>query len=233
MRAIESAKNEATIQMHITLLLKNVLDENSGYTRVIDQAFTALPDNLGFNNGLATPQPGMAEGLMAGEFMPFPIDDQLGGVAVFIKDEDDSITLPHLAAEFKGPGKDMLQARIQSAYDGAALVYARNQALKYIGKPDPRGHATITTFTSDGTSVCFFAHYADQSETDGKIKYHQYSLGTTSLTDSYDAWTKARRQLRNVQEDARNRSYDLRDQLVDYWNAESGSAGETSVSDLD
>lgn len=156
-RAIESAKNEATIQMHVTLLLKNFLEEeNPGYTRVIDQAFTALPDNLGFNNGLATPQPDMAEGLMAREFMPFPIDDQLGGFAVFIKDEKDSITLPHLAAEFVGPGKDMLQARIQSAYDGAALVYARNQALKYIGKPDPRGYSAITTFTSDGTSVCFF-----------------------------------------------------------------------------
>jgi hypothetical protein len=220
--------------MHVTLLLKNFLEEeNPGYTRVIDQAFTALPDNLGFNNGLATPQPDMAEGLMAREFMPFPIDDQLGGVAVFIKDEKDSITLPHLAAEFVGPGKDMLQARIQSAYDGAALVYARNEALKYIGKPDPRGYSAITTFTSDGTSVCFFAHYADQSETDGKIEYHQYSLGTISLTDSYDTWVEARRQLRNVQEDARNRSYDLRDQLVDYWNAESVSARETSVSDLD
>lgn len=65
------------------------------------------------------------------------------------------------------------------------------------------------------------------------MEYHQYSLGTISLTDSYDTWVKARRQLRNVQEDARNRSYDLRDQLVDYWNAESVSARETSVSDLD
>jgi hypothetical protein len=67
----------------------------------------------------------------------------------------------------------MEEAKLQSAYDGAALVYARDQALSLVGKPDPVGHAEITTFTTDGTNINFFAHYATPSE-DDTLKYHQY-----------------------------------------------------------
>jgi len=34
----------------------------------------------------------------------------------------------------------MEEARLQGAYDGAALVYTRNQALSSVGKADPAGH---------------------------------------------------------------------------------------------
>jgi hypothetical protein len=82
--------------------------------------------------------------------------------------------LPHLAGEWKGPGKNRIEARTQSAYDGAALVYGRNRALEYLGGADPPGHAVISTFTTDGTTINFFAHYAAVSEVDGKTEYHQY-----------------------------------------------------------
>ncbi len=42
---------------------------------------------------------------------------------------------------------------MQSAYDGAAMVYARTQAFAYMGKPEPPSHASITTFTTDGTNL--------------------------------------------------------------------------------
>jgi hypothetical protein len=65
----------------------------------------------------------------------------------------------------------MKEAELQSAYGGAALVFARNKALSYLGKSDPPGHAEVTTFTTDGTNLNLYAHYADPSE-DGTLKYH-------------------------------------------------------------
>lgn len=73
--------------------------------------------------------------------------------------------------EWKGRGIDMEEARLQSAYDEAALVYTRNQALSSVGKPDPAGHAGVMTFTTDGTNINFFAYYAAPSE-NGTLKYH-------------------------------------------------------------
>ncbi|KFX94206.1 hypothetical protein O988_06419 [Pseudogymnoascus sp. VKM F-3808] len=78
------------------------------------------------------------------------------------------------AGEYKGPGGSMEKARLQCAYDGAALVYARNKALELTGKPDPLGHAKITTFATDGKNIDFFAHYASLGD-DGKLKYHYLS----------------------------------------------------------
>jgi tetratricopeptide (TPR) repeat protein len=69
--------------------------------------------------------------------------------------------LSHLAGEYKGPGKDMMGAETQAAYDGACLVYRRNQARLYLGNPDPPGHAFVSTFTTDGTTL---NTYADQGK---------------------------------------------------------------------
>lgn len=51
----------------------------------------------------------------------------------------------------------MKEAELQSGHDGAALVYAWNQALAYLGKHDPPGHAEVTTFTTDSTNINFYA----------------------------------------------------------------------------
>jgi len=110
----------------------------------------------------------------------------------------------------------MEEARLQSAHDGAALVYARNQALSYLGKPDPPGHAEVTTFTTDGTNLNMYAHYAALSE-DGTLEYHQYPIKSTNLIDSYEGFKEGRRGLRNVQDYAKEQSYALRDQLREHW----------------
>jgi hypothetical protein len=112
----------------------------------------------------------------------------------------------------------MEEAKMQSAYDGAALAYARNQALSYVGEPDPPGHAEVATFTTDGTTVKVFAHYADTSE-DGMLEYHQYPITSTNLTNPYEDFKKGRKQLRNLQDDAKDSSYALRDQLKGHWKA--------------
>ncbi|KAH9984892.1 hypothetical protein F4779DRAFT_326382 [Xylariaceae sp. FL0662B] len=129
----------------------------------MDQAFTAFSKEVGFNNGLSAPQPDFFEGLQFQEFLPFPAHKQLGS-AVLIKDDPYSITLPHLAGEWKGPGNNMNKARVQSAYDGAALVYGRDQALEFVGEPDPLGYTAVSTFTTDGTNINFFSHYSAPSK---------------------------------------------------------------------
>ncbi|KAH0551459.1 hypothetical protein GP486_007327 [Trichoglossum hirsutum] len=213
-----AADNEATMVVEVNpRLLKSY--EGRGYRKTFNQQFTGFPKGVGFNNGLSAPQPDFVEGLDMREYDPFPVDQYVSG-AVLCNDSRRSLTLPHLAGEWKGRGKDMEEAGLQSSYDGAALVYARNQALSYIGKPDPPGHAEVTTFTTDGTNLNFFAHYAAPSE-DGTLKYHQYPYASVNLK-KYQEFKEGRRGLRNEQDHAREKSYALRDQLKEHWKQRRG-----------
>lgn len=211
---VEGAPNEATMVYEVGgKLLKEYNDE--GYSRTFNQAFTGYPEDVGFNNGLSAAQPDFVEGLRKREYRPFPVDERVSG-AVLYKDDPHSLTLPHLAGEWKGPGKNMKEARMQAAYDGAALVYARNQALDAMGKPYLAGHTKVTTFTTDGTNLNLFAHYAAETE-DGTLEYHQYPIKSLNLVDSHEGYKEGRKQLRNAQDLAREESYTLRDELKDYW----------------
>jgi hypothetical protein len=186
-----------------------------GYKRVFNQAFTGFPKDVGFNNNLSAPQPDFVEGVRMQEYRPFPVDEYING-AVLYKDNPGSVTLSHLTGEWKGSGKDMDKARLQSAYDGAALVYARNQALSYLEKPDPAGHAEVTTFTTDGTNLNFYAHYAAMSE-EGMLEYHQYQYASENVKDTHQGHKDGYRGIRNEQDHAREQSYALKDQLKVHW----------------
>lgn len=209
---VEGAGNEATVVVQTSELLKRY---PKGYRQAYNRAFTNLPGDVGFNNGLSAPQPDFVEGLEAEEYRPFPADNYVPGAALY-RDDPRSITLPHIAGEWKGPAGDIREARMQSAYDGAALVHSRNQALSYMGKPDPPGHAEITTFTTDGKNISFFAHYAAESE-DGTLEYHQFPVKSTSLVNSHGEHKEGRRGLRNAQDCAREQSCALKDQLKEYY----------------
>jgi hypothetical protein len=203
--------------VHISTKLLKDFDDDLQYTKVYNQRFNSFPADVGFNNGLSVPKPDFVEALQRPSFRPFSVKAELGGAAVLI-DDADSMTLPHLAGEWKGRGKDMEEARTQSAYDGAALVYGRNQALAYLGAPDLPGYAAVSTFTMDGTNVNFFSHYAAPSKVnDETLDYHQYPTTSTNLVNSFEEFKQGRKQLRNLQEDARNESYALRGRLVDHW----------------
>ncbi|KAH7175874.1 hypothetical protein EDB81DRAFT_674350 [Dactylonectria macrodidyma] len=211
---IEGAINEATIVVEVSRKLLNEYSD-LGYKSVFNHAFANFPKDVGFNNGLPPPQPGFLEGLEAQEYLPFPVYNYTRG-AVLHKCGPNAIALPHLAGEFKGPGKDMKKAQLQSRYDGAALVYARNEALSLLRKPDPPGHAEVITFTTDGTNLNFFAHYAALSEY-GTVEYHQYLVMTAALVASYQGYKDGLGGLRNAQDHARELSYTMRDQLNEYW----------------
>ncbi|KAK5654360.1 hypothetical protein OQA88_7269 [Cercophora sp. LCS_1] len=209
---IEKAGNEATIVVKTSELLKRY---PKGYSQAYNRACTNLPTDVGFNNGLSTPRPDFVEGLEAEEHRPFPIDGYIPGVTLY-QDDPYSITLPQIAGEWKGPAGDMREARLQSAYDGAAMVHARSQALAYMGKADPAGHAEITTFTTDGTNLNLFAHHATLTE-EGTLEYHQYPIKSINLIDSYQGYKEGRKHLRNAQDYAREQSYALKDQLQEYY----------------
>ncbi|KAK0653079.1 hypothetical protein B0T16DRAFT_407394 [Cercophora newfieldiana] len=199
----------------LSMLLKEY--DDTGYRRAFHQSFTNVPENAGYNDGLPAPQPDFIEGLKAGEFRPFPVADHIPGAAMY-KDDPNSVTLPQIAGIWKGPDGSMEEAERQSAYVGAAMVYARNQALAYMGKSDPPGHTAILTFTTDGTTLTLYAHYATPSEEDkGRLEYHQYPIKAINVIESYQGYEEATRYLRNAQDYARERSYALKDQLKEYY----------------
>ncbi|KAI1276244.1 hypothetical protein F5Y07DRAFT_137939 [Xylaria sp. FL0933] len=214
----EKAGNESTIVVESSGFFLKDYDDGD-YDRSFNRQFTSFPKDVGFNNSLSAPQPDFIEGLDRNGFRPFPVERFIKG-AVLYKDGSYSITLPHLAGEMKGPGKNLIQARLQSSYDGAALVFVRNQALSYLKKPDPPGHAEVITFTTDGTTMNFYAHYAAPSD-DGTLEYHQHLYASADLRD-FDGFKDARRGVRNAQDHARDQSYVLRDQLKEGWKQQSG-----------
>ncbi|EFX01617.1 heterokaryon incompatibility protein [Grosmannia clavigera kw1407] len=212
-RCVEDADNEATMVFEVghQLLKKH---EDSGYKRSFGPSFKGLPKNAGFNNGLSAPQPDFVEGLRMEEYDPFPVDEYING-AVLCNFSPRSVTLPHLAGEWKGPSGNMRKAELQSAYDGAAMVYARNQALSYLEQPDRPGYAVVTTFTTDGTSLNLYAHYTSCAN-DDTTQYHQYRFASANLT-TYQGYKNAQRGIRNEQDHAKAQSYALRDQLQAHW----------------
>ncbi len=179
-RIIERAKNKASIFMKASQTLLKEENPEEDYMKVYDEPLTAFPANVGFNNGLSTPKPNFIEGLTAHKFNPFPIETIKG--AILYQDDPFPVILPHIAGEWKARGKNMATAEWQVAYNGAAFVYARNQALSYLGKPDLPGHAEVRTFTSDGEIINFYAHYAAPSADDGKLKYHQYRYASVNVS---------------------------------------------------
>ncbi|KAK0655506.1 hypothetical protein B0T16DRAFT_314721, partial [Cercophora newfieldiana] len=216
-RRIETG-NEATLVVETSgKLLKK---PPRGYNRVFNRSFTNFPKDVGFNQDLSAPQPDFVEGLEMQNYLPFPVDEHVRGATLY-EDNPYSVTLPQIAGEWKGPDGSMREAELQSAYDGAAMVYARNKALAYMGKSDPPGHAAITTFTTDGTNLNMYAHYAIPSEEDDTLEYHQYKYATTNIKDSYQGHKEGRRGLRNAQDYAREQSYALKDQLKEYWKQRS------------
>jgi len=222
--AIRRAPNEASVLYETSMLLQRYNDP--GYHKSYNQAFNNFPKNVGFNNDLSAAQPDMVEGLDLTKFDPFPAREQLGGAAT-VYSGPEATTLPHLAGEWKGPGKDMILAQTQAAYDGACMVYGRNEARLFLGSPDPTGHAFVSTFTTDGTTVNTFAHYS--SETQGHVKYHQYPESSSLLISSYKDFKKSRQRLRNLQDNAKETSEKLRDELNAKWLANHRSPISPSV----
>ncbi len=207
------APNEDTLKREMSVLFKRYYEP--GYRMIDNKAFTAFPQHVGLNNGLSAAQPDMIEGLLAERFAPFPVGEELGGAATVYLGENRGATLPHLAGEFKAPGKDMIVASHQAAYDGACMVYCRGKARSYLEDPDPADHAYVSSFTTDGEHLYTYVHYA--KEDNGTVKYHQYETSESRLVQTYEGFKQSRRRMRNLQDYAKETSQKLRDELNEKW----------------
>jgi hypothetical protein len=201
-QATARAPNEATVAGNFQDAL--VKKYGRGYQRYLNQAFTGFPSEVGFNNGLSAAQPDFVQGLDRGQYQPVDVDEING--AVLYADNPKSVTLPHIAGEFKRLGGDLRVAEVQARYDGATLTYARNQALTMMNADTP-GDAHVTTFATDGRFLDTYAHYADSEG-----RYHQHRVASADL-ESHKGFKDGYRMLRNAQDRAREASHKLRDQL--------------------
>jgi hypothetical protein len=214
---VGGAQNEQTTLVQTApRILKDAMKK--GYTQVFNQAWTAYDKDASFSQGLSAPQPDFAEGLEYPEFLPVPVDEQLAG-AVVQNDNPRSLVLPHLAGEWTGSGRDMDEAQRQAAYDGAAMVSGRNEALALMGQTDPPGHSEVTTFATDGIQLNYYTHHATVSE-HGTLKYHQYQFASENIKDSHEGHKRGRRALRNHQQRAMDNSYAMQEKLKAYWKSQ-------------
>ncbi|KAI0105040.1 hypothetical protein GGR51DRAFT_201524 [Nemania sp. FL0031] len=218
MKSIDRAHNKAMVSGAIKqYILKDYMEDEDEddptphYISVENSPFKDFPENVGFNDNLPPPRPDFTEGVWSESFGEFPIQELSGAVPIRGVNGVD-IALPHIAGEWECSGGDMDRARIQSAYTGAALVYARNQALECLGKSDPPRHASVITFATDGTLIRFYAHYAC-TDKGGSLKYYQYLIGMRLFTDSHDEFNLCRQKLQNLRDFAKEQAESLRDQL--------------------
>ncbi|KAK0706668.1 hypothetical protein B0T26DRAFT_756145 [Lasiosphaeria miniovina] len=91
----------------------------------------------------------------------------------------------------------------------------------------PPESTKVRTFTTDGTSLNFYTHYAVPSE-DGTIKYHQYQYASTNVKNTHQGHKDGRRQLRNEQQHVREQSYALKDQLKEHGKQRRSALGPIS-----
>lgn len=213
-RHVDGAQNEQSLLVQTApRLLKDA--KNTFYTPVFDQVWTGYDRAASFAQKLAAPHPDFAEGLEFTEFLPFPAHEELAG-AMVRSDDRRSLVLPHIAGEWERDGGGMDAAQRQAAYNAAAMVCGRNEALALMGQPDPPGRSEVTTFATDGKQLCFYAHFSTESEC-GAVKYHQYRFASEDVKDTYEGHRKGRRALRNHQQRAMEKSYAMKEKLKEWW----------------
>jgi len=183
---------------------------NKGYRRSFNRVFTAFPQSIGLNQGLSAPQPDFVQDFSRDKYRLIPVDEI--NAAVLHKNNSASITLPHLTGEWKSLGGDLKVAKMQANYDGAALTYARNQALDRMSATDTLEHAHVTTFASNGRLLDIYTHHVDAGG-----QYHHHRVASVDI-ESYQGFKDGYRILRNAQDHAKRESSWLKCKLYEYHN---------------
>lgn len=210
---ITTACSEAGIVQYSQSLFKEYKGlYKHGYRKTYNEALSRIPSAMGFNNNLSPAQPDFLEGYDLAKFRPYQPQDLNFAV---VKHGMSATTLPHLAGEFKGQGKDLRQAAIQAAYDGAIMVCGRREALSKLGRSDPENCGNVATFTSDGATLNIYTHHSTGGS---KPEYHQTLVETAMLIESYDAYKKGRKVIRNIQDFAKESASSLKDELISLAN---------------
>jgi len=172
---------------------------DSNYSRQCNRAITEIPEQ-DFNHGLSNPLPNVLEGLRT-KALP----DHLHDNALH---KEKSLSFCHFATEFKRTNGNLGRATVQAAYDGANMVNARDRALAE-ARADASNTAAIDkaaeeaavfTCVTNGTVAEVYTHYSEGGE------YHQNLVARESLLDYPN---RGRELIRNTQDYARSKSYEL------------------------
>jgi len=186
-----------------TLIQSKIMKEYNdlNYNTMADRAINRIPEQ-DFNHNLSNPRPDLLNGLDT-DALP----DSLHNHA--LHNGENSLSLCHFATEFKRINGNLHQATYQAAYDGATLVYARDQALAKAAAAALRNsndiekatkETAVFTCATDGKTAEVFAHHFQNGE------YHQNLVARESLL-SYP--NRGREVIRNTQDYARSKSYQL------------------------
>lgn len=210
-RIVEASNEQGTIAVYSEYIFQDTEDTHFdiGYRRKEDKMWTEFPKNVGFNNGLPAPKPDMIEGFSRDSFPPTIEHIKASRL---VRDQPRYIALPHVAVEYKARGKSLHEAKVQAGYDGATMVYGRNEALKYIGKADPPRQPAVLTATVIGQKWNVYGHYAHPNDYTGKEEYYQCRMAG-GLMENLNEYKQGRKVLRNMQDFAREQSSDLRDSM--------------------
>ncbi|POS71694.1 hypothetical protein DHEL01_v209914 [Diaporthe helianthi] len=219
-RIVEASNEQGTIAVYSKYIFQDTEDAyfDIGYRRKEDKMWTEFPKNVGFNNGLSAPKPDMIEGFARDTFPP---TIELIKSSKMVRDEPKYVALPHMAVEYKAREKSLHEAKVQAGYNGAAMVYGRNEALELIGKADPPRRPAVLTATTTGQEWNVYAHYAHPDVVSGKAEYYQCRMAGGSM-ENLNEYKQGRRVLRNMQDFAREKASDLRDSLHKHYD-ENGS----------
>lgn len=158
---LDKATNETkTIDMYNIYVIQDSVDchYESGYIAQPVKTWTgsskALPSTIGWPVGTKTQY---ARRLFEGQKFPPSIDEIKG--TTLVKDDPDYITPPHMIVEYKAKNKSAYESKVQSTYNGAAMIFSRNEAFTYINKPEPPRQPAMLSATVVGPSWEVFGHY--------------------------------------------------------------------------
>lgn len=226
-RIVEASNEQGTIAVYSKYIFQDTEDTHFdiGYRRKEDKMWTEFPKNFGFNNGLSAPKPDMIEGFSRDSFPPTIEHIKASRL---VRDEPRYVALPHMAVEFKAREKSLHEAKVQAGYDGAAMVYGRNEALKYMGKADPPRQPAVLAATTIGQEWNVYGHYAHPNDLTGQEEYYQCRMAGGSM-ENLNEYKQGRKVLRNMQDFAREQSSDLREGMqMDYDEHGSRQPGQHS-----
>jgi len=202
-KGISKSYNEAGVSSLVqSKIMKDYSESDGNYGRAHCRAITRIPSQ-DFNHGLSNPLPDILEGLDT-EVLP---DGLLDNHALHTKD---SLSFCHFATEFKRTDRNLHQATYQAAYDGGAvLVNARDRALAQAATFSGNNRGTLEkavaetavfTCATDGKVAEVFSHRFQNGQ------YYQNLVARESLLDYPN---RGRELIRNTQDYARSKSYEL------------------------
>jgi len=209
---VEYADNELTVQSNTwTRLAKRPSDNRvPGYTSNYNFQWTEVDSHLTY--GLSDAKPDISESFRRDQY-PQGAVEALGGSLV---PTQYSAAMPTFCVESKGPDGQMPSAEKQSAYDGALMVNAALETHRYMGKPPGEFFNKTQALTAavNGEYVHLYGNHV--VEKGPSLSYHQYPLKIHRPRDSLEDFKETYKQVRNVQDWARERATSTKDELHAY-----------------